>query len=183
MSVMSAPTARLPAGAWVADPIHSSVGFSVKHMLVNTFRTRFEEFSAALVVEEDGSARLTGTVMSGSIAVRDPDFAAHLAAPEFFDSERHPELRFESTALRRDGELVEVDGLLTIKGRTLPVAAVGTVVDAHEDPFGTVRMGLELETRVDRRQFGLEWNMPLPKGGFALGNEVALQASLELTSA
>jgi polyisoprenoid-binding protein YceI len=77
--------------------------------------------------------------------------------------------------------MVELDGLLTIKDRTLPVAVAGTVVDAHEDPFGSVRMGLELETRIDRRQFGLEWNKPLPKGGFALGDEVTLQVDLQLT--
>ncbi len=180
MSVVSANDTRLPVGAWVVDRVHSTVSFSVQFMAVSTFRSRFDDFGASLTVKEDGSARLAGTVRSCSIAVSDPEFAAHLAAPDFFDSEQYPELRFESTQVRRDGGLVELDGLLTIKGRTLPVVVTGTVIDAHGDPFGSMRMGLELETRFDRRQFGLEWNMPLPKGGVALGNEVTITVHLEL---
>jgi polyisoprenoid-binding protein YceI len=183
MSVISPDVARLPAGAWVLDPVHSSVGFSVTYMEVSTFRSHFDEFGATLSVDEDGSARLAGTVVSNSIAVRNPEFAAHLAAPDFFDGQRHPELRFESTLVRRDGAIVELDGLLTIKEHTLPVTATGTVVDPHEDPSGHVWMGLELETRIDRRQYGLKWNMTLPNGGFALGNEVTLQLSLAFARA
>jgi len=181
MSVISPGATRLPAGAWVLDPVHSNVGFSVTHMGVSTFRSHFEEFSANLSVEPDGSVRLVGTVASGSIAVKQPEFAAHLARPDFFDSERYPELRFESTLMRRDGAIIELDGLLTIKDHTLPLTATGTVVDPHEDPYGHVWMGMELETHIDRRQYGLEWNMALPKGGFALGNEVTLQISLAFT--
>ena len=183
MSVTSPGVTRLPAGAWVLDPVHSSVGFSMTHMEVSTFRSHFDEFSANLAVEEDGSARLAGTVVAGSIAVRDPEFAAHLAGPDFFDSQRYSELRFESTLVRRDGAIVELDGLLTIKEHTLPVTATGTVVDPHEDSLGHVWMGLELETHLDRRQYGLEWNMALPKGGVALGNEVRLQLSLAFARA
>jgi polyisoprenoid-binding protein YceI len=183
MSVISQGVTRLPAGAWVLDPVHSSVGFSVTYMEVSTFRSQFDEYSANLSVEEDGSARLAGTAASGSIAVKHPEFAAHLAGPDFFDSQRHPELRFESTLVRRDGAVVELDGLLTIKEHTLPVTATGTIVDPHEDPSGHVWMGLELETQIDRRQYGLEWNMALPKGGFALGNEVKLQLSLAFARA
>jgi polyisoprenoid-binding protein YceI len=181
MSVLSASDTQLPAGVWALDPVHSTVGFSVKFMVVSTFRSRFDDFDASLTVKEDGSALLVGTARSTSIAVQDPEFAAHLAAPGFFDSERYPELRFESTQVRRAGALVELDGLLTIKGRTLPVAVAGTVIDAHEDPFGSTRMGLELETHIDRRQFGLEWNKPLPKGGFALGDEVKLEVALQFS--
>jgi polyisoprenoid-binding protein YceI len=180
MSVLSASDTRLPVGVWSLDRVHSTVGFSVKFMVVSTFRSRFDDFDASLTIEEDGSARLVGTARSTSIAVQDPEFAAHLAAPDFFDSERHPELRFESTQIRRDGALVELDGLLTIKDHTLPVAVTGTVVDAHE-AFGSMRMGLELETHIDRRQFGLEWNKPLPKGGLALGAEVKLEVGLQFT--
>jgi len=181
MSVLS--PAQLPTGVWVLDPVHSSIGFSVKYMMVSNFRSHFDDVSATLAVEEDGSARLAGTVASNSIAVRNPDFADHLAAADFFDSQRYPELRFESTLLRRDGAIVELDGLLTIKEHTLPIAASGSVIDAHEDPFGHVHMGLEFATRIDRRQFGLDWNMALPKGGFALGNEVSLQVNLAFTRA
>jgi polyisoprenoid-binding protein YceI len=179
---MTAPSitdaTELPAGIWMSDRVHSSIGFSIKHMLVNTFHAGFNDFSAHLAVEPDGQATLTGTVRAASIAVRDAILATHLASPDFFDAEHHPELRFESTTIRRTGELVELSGRLTIKGRTLPITAMGTVVDAHEDTHGQTRIALELETLVDRRQFGLDWNMPLPKGGFALSNEVRLQANI-----
>jgi polyisoprenoid-binding protein YceI len=183
MSVLSTNATRLPVGVWVLDRVHSTVGFSLKFMAVSIFRSRFDDFGADLTVDEDGSALLVGRARSDSIAVQDHDFAAHLAAPGFFASERYPELRFESTVVRRDGALVELDGLLTIRGRTLPVAVAGSVIDAHEDPFGSMRMCLELETRIDRRQFGLEWNKPLPKGGFALGDEVKIEVGLQFTRA
>jgi polyisoprenoid-binding protein YceI len=176
-------TTDLPSGTWHVDPVHSTVGFAVRHMLVSTFRGRFEAYDARLVVGDDGSAELVGTVEAASISVKDPALATHLVSPEFFDAEQYPQLVFHSSAVRRDGDRLELDGTLTIKGRTLAVTARGTVTDAHEDPFGGVRMGLELETIVDRRQFGLDWNMPLPKGGFALDNEVRLQIALEFTQA
>lgn len=171
---------RLPVGAWRADPVHSSVEFAVSYMGVSTFRSRFADYSAELIVEDERPARLTGTVRSASAAVPSREFAAHLAGAEFFDSERYPELRFESTLLRRDGANVEVEGLLTIKGRELPVIAIGAITEPQDDPSGNACMGLELETRIDRRQFGLEWNMTLPKGGQALGDEVTLRVSLTL---
>lgn len=183
MSVISARVERLPAGVWSLDPVHSSIEFSVSYMVAGTFRSRFEVFSAHLTVEDDGTARLAGMAEPGSIAVKDPAFAEHLAAQDFFDVERYPELRFESTLVSRDGASIEVDGLLSIKDRTLPIIAVGTVADAQEDPSGNLHMGLQLQTRVDRRQFGLEWNMALPKGGLALGDEVTIHASLAFTKA
>jgi polyisoprenoid-binding protein YceI len=152
-------------------------------MGVSRFCSRFGEFDARLCVDEDGPARLTGSVRSASLDIRDPELAAHLAAPTFFDAQRYPELRFESTTLRRRDVHVEVEGLLTIKDRTLPIAATGSIADPREDPSGHMHMGLELVAHIDRRQFGLDWNMVLPKGGMALGNDVALQVSLALRMA
>jgi len=181
-ATLPSPT-QLPTGTWRADPVHSSVEFSLKYMAISTFRCRFGEWSAELVVEDGRPAWLAGAVRSASVGVQGPEFAAHLAAAEFFDSERHPELTFESTLLRRHGATVELEGLLTIKGRTLPITAVGSMSEPHDDPAGNAHLGLELQTRIDRRQFGLEWNMALPKGGFALGNEVTLHVSLALRRA
>src|ERR1700693_3961476 len=116
---MSAPTAetqtKLPSGTWKLDPTHSSASFAVKHMVVATFRGRFEDLDAALTVAEDGSARLTGTVAAGSIVVKDENLQAHLGSPDFFDTERYPELRFVSTSIRRSGDELVLDGELTIK--------------------------------------------------------------------
>ena len=171
---------QLPTGTWQVDKVHSSAGFAVKHMVVSTFRGRFEDFDATLEVAEDGAAKLVGVVRADSIVVKDENLGAHLKSPEFFDVERYPELRFESTSITLVGDDLSVDGELTIKGKTHPVQGRGKFVGPHEDIAGGTKVGLALETVVDRTKFGLEWNAPLPKGGFALANEVALQIELEL---
>jgi polyisoprenoid-binding protein YceI len=168
-------------GTWSIDKVHSHVGFAVKHMVVSNFRSRFEDYDGTLTVGEDGAPRLEGYVDVDSIVVSDENLAAHLKAPDFFDSERYPQIRFRSTAVRvREGGELEVDGELTIKDRTHNVTARGTISGPHEDIAGNDKLGIELETVVDRREFGLEWNAPLPKGGFAVDNDVKLQVSLEL---
>jgi polyisoprenoid-binding protein YceI len=183
---MSAATAtttpqQLAQGTWKIDTVHSHVGFAVKHMVVSTFRGSFDDYSGALVADENGAPRLEGSVRVDSIVVKDENLAAHLKAPDFFDSATYPEIRFVSTevSLGAGGEL-EVVGDLTIKDRTHRVSARGSVTGPHTDIAGNDKLGVELQARVDRREYGLEWNAPLPKGGFALDNEVELSISLEL---
>lgn len=174
---------RLPAGTWQLDATHSSAGFAVKHMAVATFRSRFDQLDATLSVTEDGAGELVGTVRSDSLVVKDENFQAHLRAPDFFDSERYPELRFASTAIRRDGDQLVLDGELTIKDQTRPVQARGTITDPTETFGGAIKIGITLETIVDRTAFGLNWNAPLPKGGMALANDVKLELELEFEQA
>ena len=174
---------ELPTGTWQADKIHSSASFAVKHMVVATFRGRFEDFDATLEVAEDGSQQLVGTVDPKSIVVKDENLAGHLQSPEFFDVEAYPELRFESTSIRIDGDEATLEGELTIKGNTNPVTARGAYVGPHEDIAGNTKIGLSFETVVDRTLYGLNWNAPLPKGGMALSNEVTLVVELELAKA
>jgi polyisoprenoid-binding protein YceI len=171
---------KLPVGTWKLDPTHSSASFAVKHMVVATFRGRFEQIDATLTVGEDGAGRLEGTVDAGSIVVKDENLQAHLGSPDFFDTERYPQLRFSSDSIRRDGEQLVLDGELTIKDQTHAVEARGTITDPHETLGGAIKIGVTLETVIDRTQFGLEWNAPLPKGGFALANDVKLTVELEL---
>jgi polyisoprenoid-binding protein YceI len=173
-------TTQLPVGTWKLDPTHSSANFAVKHMVVATFRGRFENIDATLTVGEDGVGQLVGTVDAGSIVVKDENLQAHLGSPDFFDTERYPELRFASKAIRRDGEELVIDGELTIKDHTHAVEARGTITDPHETLGGAIKIGLTLETIIDRTQFGLEWNAPLPKGGVAVSNDVKLTVELEL---
>lgn len=171
------------ASTWTVDKVHSTVGFAVKHMVVSTFRGRFEDYDATLTAATDGTLRLTGSVAADSIAVKDENLAAHLQSPEFFDTERHPAITFDSTLIRAaNGELI-VDGQLTIKGHTRPIEARGTITEPAVTFGDLEKIGVELEAIVDRREYGLEWNAPLPKGGFALANEVKLQVNLELARA
>ena len=179
---MSSPaTQQIATGNWTIDPIHSHVGFSVKHMVVATFRGHFDEYAAALTSSEDGSEALRGAVKVDSLVVKDENLAAHLKSPEFFDTAQYPEITFVSTDvnLGEDGSL-EVEGDLTIKGNTHRVTARGTLTGPGTDIAGNEKIGVDLEAVIDRREFGLEWNAPLPKGGFALENDVKLEVALEL---
>jgi polyisoprenoid-binding protein YceI len=180
MSTAVDTTTQLPVGTWKSDPTHSSANFAVKHMVVATFRGHFDDLDATLAVGEDGNAQLIGSVDAGSIVVKDENLQAHLGSPDFFDTERYPELRFVSRSIRRDGEQLVVEGDLTIKDQTHPVEARGTITDPHETLGGAIKIGLTLETIIDRTQFGLDWNAPLPKGGFAVADDVKLTVELEL---
>jgi polyisoprenoid-binding protein YceI len=183
MSGTITTTPVAPAGTWQLDPVHSSASFAVKHMVVATFRGRFEEFDVTLTADENGDAQINGTVKADSIVVKDDNLGEHLKSPEFFDTERFADIGFVSTGVRRDGDELVVDGELTIKGNTHPVEARGTITDPTVT-FGDVeKIGLTLETDIDRTTFGLEWNAPLPKGGFALANDVKLTVELELAKA
>jgi polyisoprenoid-binding protein YceI len=178
---MSTATAQpIAAGTWKIDRVHSHVGFSVKHMVVSTFRGSFEDYDGALKADDSGVPRLEGSVKVDSIVVKDENLAGHLKAPDFFDTEQYPQLTFRSTDIRIDGEEVVVDGEFTLKGVTKAVEARGTIAGPHEDIAGNTKLGLDLEAVLDRTAFGLDWNAPLPKGGFALGNDVTLRVELEL---
>jgi polyisoprenoid-binding protein YceI len=174
-------SATIPAGTYRLDPVHSSASFAVKHMVVATFRGRFEDFDATLTVDEGGNASLTGAVQVGSIEVKDENLKAHLGSPEFFDVERYPEIRFETSQVEigEDGSL-KVDGSLTIKDQTHPLQATGTITGPAVTFGDVVKLGVTLETVIDRTQYGLNWNAPLPKGGVALADDVKLTVELEL---
>jgi polyisoprenoid-binding protein YceI len=182
-STAVATPVQLPVGAWTLDPTHSSAGFAVKHMGVAIFRGRFDDFDATLTVADDGDAELIGTVRADSIVVKDENLKAHLGTPEFFDTERYPELRYVARSLRRDGDELIVDGELTIKDQTHPVQARGTITDPTETLGGVVKIGITLEAVIDRTQFGLNFNATLPKGGAVLANDVRLIVELELAQA
>jgi len=114
------------------------------------------------------------------VDVKDENLAAHLQAPDFFDAERYPDLRFTAEDIRLDGDgKVAVDGELTIKGATKSVTVTGTVTAPMADPYGTERIGLNLTTSIDRTDFGVSWNNPLPSGEPSLGNDVSILAELQ----
>ena len=159
---------------WQADPIHSSIGFEVKYLGVATFTGELTGFEASLA---DGE--LTGSAEVSSVEVKDENLKAHLQSPEFFDAERHPTVRFSGRAAGEG----RFEGEITIKGITQPATLEGTVTGPVTDPYGNERYGLSLTTIVDRTAFGLNWNAPLPGGGFALANDVTLKAELSLVKA
>ena len=174
-----AATSTPLSGTYTADPIHSSFGFAVKYQGVSVFRGNLSEVQATLT-----GGRLEGTAKVESISIRTPEqFRAHVLSPEFFDAENYPEVTFtsEELDLREDGT-AKVTGELTIKGITKPIEATGTWTTPAADAFGNTRGHLNLEAVVDRTEFDMNWNAPLPSGGKALANEVTLTVDLSLTA-
>ena len=179
---MSTTETIAPTGTWALDPVHSLVGFEVSYM-AGTFRGQFRDVSVSLAIGDDGNAALEGVANVASVDVKDENLDAHLQSPDFFDSENFPELRFAAQDVALEGDHVRANGEITIKGVTKPVTVTGTASAPMEDPWGNQRFGLTLSAEVDRTDFGLRWNNPLPSGDAALANEVRIVAELQLVKA
>jgi polyisoprenoid-binding protein YceI len=178
MSVIEQQAATISTGTWQSDPVHSTVGFEVKYLGAAKFRGEVSDFAGQLHVE-DGSAELSGSGQVASLKTKDENLDAHLQSPDFFDSERHPDISFRSTDVAFVGGTgVRAEGELTIKGVTKPVTLTGTVSAPTVGLDGSEKLGLELTTTIDRTEFGVNWNAPLPGGGLALANDVTLKADL-----
>lgn len=171
----------IPAGTWKVDPAHSRVEFSILHMGLVDIRGRAPAFEATITGGDE--PHIEGIVETSSLSTDDEQRDGHLASPEFFDAERYPQLRFASTNVRAEGDALIVAGELTIKGITRPAELRGLVTGSGTDPYGNERIGLELSGTVDREEFGLRWNAPLPGGGFVLPNEATLSATFSAVKA
>jgi polyisoprenoid-binding protein YceI len=178
MSATVITAERIPAGNYTVDPKHSNVGFAVRHMGIATVRGSFQQFEGKIDAS-DGAPVLEGVVDVASVTTGDEQRDAHLRSPEFFDVERHPGIRFHSTASEiTDDGAIRLSGEIEIKGMTKPIELVGTVAQGGTDPWGQERVGFEVEGLIDRRDFGLNWNQPLPAGGVLVANEVKLLVSV-----
>jgi polyisoprenoid-binding protein YceI len=166
---------RVPAGTWRVDPAHSSAAFEVKHMAFATVRGQFREFDGTLEAAEDdpSNSRIQGSAKVASIDTGNAERDAHLRSPDFFDAERYPEIRYESTAIEHvEGGTYRVTGDLTIKDVTRSVEMTATVEGAGTDPWGNERVGIAVRGTVDRRDFGLTWQQRLASGGLLVGEQV-----------
>jgi polyisoprenoid-binding protein YceI len=168
-------TTGAPTGTWQLDPVHSTVAFEVGYM-GGRFKGQFREVEATLDVAD--TATLAGTATVSSIDVKDETLAAHLQSPDFFDAERHPEIAFRADGIRFERERVLGAGELTIKGVTRPLAVDGDYAGPVPDAFGGERVRITLTATLDRTDFGVSWNTPLPSGDPALSNEVAVVGEL-----
>jgi polyisoprenoid-binding protein YceI len=176
MSITTDTKQALPVGTWQLDPVHSAIGFEVDY-LAGAFRGQFREVAGKLETK-DGAAILTGSAKIASVDVKDENLAAHLQSPDFFDAERYPEISFESAEIDRAGDRVTVRGGITIKGVEKPVELTGTIAEPITDYTGNEKLSVKLDTTVDRTEFGVNWNIPLPDGKPALADEVKLSAEL-----
>lgn len=182
MSTETIQQQEIPAGTWAVDPVHSSIGFAVTHNGITTFRSGFDRYEAHLTGGEQ--PRLEGTVEVESIAIDEEMLKGHLLSPEFFDTQRFPQLRFSSTELTvGEGGTARVVGELEIRGETRKVEASGRFAHIGGDLADKERVGLSISATVDRRDFGLDWQAQLPSGGDVLEYAVRIDVELELVAA
>ena len=177
MSIVAESQATvIPEGSWKIDPVWSSLEFEVRKLGVTTIKGRAAGFTGTVRGGEAPS--IEGAVDATTLTTFGEERDAHLQAPDFFDTQRYPELRFASTSVASADDKVVVAGDLTIKGTTKPIVLRGSIAGPANDPWGGERVGIELEGVIDRTEFGLEWNAPLPAGGFLLPDKVTLRATL-----
>ena len=168
----------IQAGAYNVDPSHSNVGFAVRHMGIATVRGNFKKF-AGTVEAADGKLTLSGSVDAASVDTGDENRDGHLQSPEFFDAAQFPQITFTSTGAEPTADSkIKLTGDITIRGTTRAIELVGELAENGQDPWGNERIGLEVEGKIDRREFGLEWNQTLPNGNLLVANEVKLIVSV-----
>jgi len=182
---MSSPTttARIPgyvAGTWKIDPVHSEVGFVVRHMMVSKVRGKFSTFEGSIVTAEDPlQSSAEATIDLSSITTGNEQRDNHLRSDDFFAVATHPKMTFRSTGVRPDGEDFLVDGELTIRATTRPVTLRVEVTGFGPDPYGGTRCGFSATGEINRRDFGVNWNAAIEGGGVVVADTVQLTLEIE----
>jgi len=182
-----APTLALAAPTeWKIDSSHSSVQFSVRHMMISNVRGEFGNLSGALSVDDADLTKssITAEVDATTINTRDGKRDEHLKSPDFFDVAKFPKLSFKSTKVEKAGAQLKVTGDMTIHGVTKPVVlTVDALANTVKDPWGNVKRGFSATAKVNRKDFGLTWNKALEAGGVAVGEEVTITIDIEANQA
>jgi polyisoprenoid-binding protein YceI len=168
------------SGTYVVDRDHSSLQFAVEHMKLSSFRASFGDIDGRLAADVGGIS-IEGGARVESISITAPPELREHVVRDFFQADDHPELSFRSTEVELgEGGAARVTGELTMRGVARAITAEGSYRPPIEDPYGAQRAAIELRTTVDRRDWGVDWQMPLPDGGDSVGWEVELSAELEL---
>jgi len=170
----------VPAGTWSVDPVHSTVGFSVKHLGIANVRGKFDEFEGTLEIgENDESARAYGTVKAVSVDTSDSGRDEHLRSADFFGVEQNPELRFESAEITQvDEDTFEITGDLSMNGVTKPIRLSAEVQGTETDPWGNERVALEVTGQLNRRDWNMTFNQALGSGNLLVGEKVKLSLDI-----
>jgi polyisoprenoid-binding protein YceI len=172
------------AATWSIDPIHSEVGFSVRHMMVSKVRGRFTTFSGQLVTAEDPTqSSVTAEIDLSSINTGQEQRDEHIKSADFFEVETYPTMTYKSTGVRvEDGEYV-LDGDLTLKGVTKSVPLHLELNGFGPDPFGGVRAGFTATGEINRRDFNVNFNAPMANGGVVVADKITLHLEIEAVRA
>ncbi len=183
MAASSAVSTGTPT--WQLDPTHSSVEFSVKHMMMTTVRGRFKDVQATLTGDRDHTEKVgvQATIAVASIDTGVADRDTHLRGADFFDADSYPQITFRSTSVdkppRKEGDRFEVRGELVIRDSSMDVTFECEYEGRGTDPWGKTRAGFSFKTEIDRREWGLKWNQALETGGVLVGNKVHIEGEVQ----
>ena len=170
---------KLSAGTWAIDPVHSSINFSVRHLMVGKIHGRFDQFSGAITITEDGTPSVTADIDVNSVDTGNEQREAHIKAADFFDVAQFPIATFVSTAVRADGDDYVLDGVFTLKGVTRPVALT-LVFNGVNPGMGRGEVaGFDASVVLSRKDFGVGAELPLDGGGTMVGDKVTITLALE----
>jgi polyisoprenoid-binding protein YceI len=172
-------TTGLSAGTWAIDPVHSSIAFSVRHLVVSKVRGQFNTFLGTVVVGEDGTPSVTAEIAVDSVDTRNEQRDAHLKAADFFDVEQFPTATFTSTGLRAAGENYVLDGVFSLKGIAKPIS-LDLEFNGTNPGMGHGEVaGFTASVVLNRKDFGIDVDMPLDTGGAVVGDKVTITLEIE----
>ena len=174
--------AGLVQGAtYQVDPLHTSVGFAVKHLAISEVHGAFTNFSGTIEydAQKPEASKAQGAVQVASVDTRIAARDKHLRSPDFFDVEKFPEIKYETISVRKDGDEWVVRGRFTLHGVTREIDMRGTVDGPMKDPWGKMRIGLSATTTINRQDYGLKWSQKLDSGGLVVGDLVKIELHVE----
>lgn len=165
---------------WVLDPAHSELTFKVKHMMISNVKGEFTNFSVTIVGDDIRKSNITVTIDASSINTNNTDRDNHLKSADFFDVENHKDLSFHSTSIKQtDDNEYQVNGVLTIKGISQEVALEMEFGGTNKDPWGNEKAGISINGKINRKDWGLNWNAALETGGVLVSEEVKIAGELQ----
>lgn len=170
------------ATTWTVDPAHSEIGFSVKHMMFTKVTGTFDAFEAIVNAEDDFSnAVISGKIDAGSVNTRNEQRDGHLKSADFFNVEQFPTIEFTATA--NELKTGTIEGEFTLHGITKPISLAVEFHGVGADPWGNMKAGFSFTSKINRKDFGLEWNAALETGGVLVGEDVTLRGEIQLAKA
>jgi polyisoprenoid-binding protein YceI len=171
---------------WAIDPAHSKVGFKVKHLMISNVQGYIREFDAQVTTtgNDFSSAVISVSLNSASIDTEVPDRDTHLRSADFLDAVNHPKIAFNGTKVKDLGDnMYELTGNLDIKGITKPVVLSVEYGGLVTDPWGNTKAGFTVSGKINRKDWGLNWNAALEAGGVLVGEEIRISCDIELAKA
>jgi polyisoprenoid-binding protein YceI len=171
---------KMKTTKWVIDPAHSEITFKVKHLMISNVKGEFKTFQANIDGEDFTTSTISANIDTTSIATNNNDRDTHLKSPDFFEVENYPEITFTSTSIKKvDDDEFKLVGDLTIKGTTKEITLDVEFGGFMKDPYGNEKAGFSINGKLNRKDFGLNWNAALEAGGVMVGNEIKINAEVQ----